>query len=90
MFFLLRNYNAELGQIVYRASGMFLPVFLACTFASLAPSTIGFLLGLNSAGQRRNDRSAQSWTGFFVGGTVTTINLILLLAYVMLRFPQPG
>ncbi len=89
-FFLYRNYNRELGQVVYSAGGMFLPVFLGCAFASLGPSAIGLLLGLSSAGQRRNDRPTQSWIAFFLGGTITTINLVLLLAYAMLRFPQPG
>ena len=86
---LMRNYHHELGQIVYSAESSFVLVFFGCTLVSLVPASIGFFLGLSSAGQRRNDKPKRSWIGFFLGGLVTTFNLILLLAFLMLRFQQP-
>lgn len=88
-FFALRNYRHELGQIVFGTKGYFVPVFLGCLLLSIIPGTIGFVLGWNSAGQRRNDKPKLSWIGFFVGGGVLTVNLILLIAFMMLRFRQP-
>ncbi len=81
----IRNYDATLGQIVYGSSGLFLPAFLGCVAASALPAAVGFVLGWNSAGQRRNDKPGRSWVGFFVGGLVLTLDVILLIAFWMLR-----
>ncbi len=84
----LRNYHHELGQIIYGSKGLYLPVFLGCLFFSTVPSAIGFLLGWNSAGQRRNNKPRRSWIGFFLGGSILTLELILFIAFYMLRLPQ--
>jgi hypothetical protein len=86
---LFRNYQHELGQIVFGSKGYFLPAFLACVLLSSAPAAVGFLLGWSSAGQRRNDKPLRSWVGFFVGGAVLTFDMILLVAFWMLRLQQP-
>jgi hypothetical protein len=84
----LRNYRHDLGQIIYGAEGRFVMMFLGCVLLSVLPSAGGFLLGWSSAGQRRNDKPAHSWIGFFLGGGVLTLNLILLIAFYMLRWKQ--
>ncbi len=84
-----RNYEHELGQIVYGAKGVFLPLFLGCVAVSMVPSAVGFFLGWNSAGQRRNEKPARSWVGFFIGGVVLTLDLILLIAFWMIRLERP-
>jgi hypothetical protein len=84
-----RNYDHVLGQIVYGAEGLFVLAFGACLLLSMIPACLGALLGWSSAGQRRNDRPARSWIGFFVGGTVLTFDLILLIAFLMLRLAKP-
>ena len=81
----LRNYDHNLGQIVYGSKGVFLPLFLACLGLSLLPGAVGSVLGLSSAGQRRNDKPAWAWIGFLVGSSVVTANLILMIAYWMLK-----
>lgn len=80
-----RNYHSELGQIVYGAEGRFVPLFLGMVLCSLIPAFLGFVLGWNSAGQRRNDKPMRSWVGFFVGGGVVTLDIILMLAFYVLR-----
>ncbi|MFQ5591619.1 MAG: hypothetical protein ACE5HE_10685 [Phycisphaerae bacterium] len=85
---LWRNMQWELGRIMYRSDGLFLPAFFVCLGASIAPAATGFLLGWSSAGQRRNDRPMRSWIGFFVGGGVLTLNVILMIAFLMLQLPQ--
>ncbi len=82
-----RNYQPGLGQITYGPKGLFLPAYLGCILLSAAPGAVGFLLGWSSAGQRRNDKPRRSWIGFFVGGTVLTMNLILLITFWMIRLP---
>ncbi len=81
----LRNYDGQLGRIIYGAAGYYLPVFAACLLLSMLPGALGFALGLSSAGQRRNDKPTRSWIGFFLGGTVLTFDLILAIAFLMLR-----
>ena len=85
----LRNYESNIRQIVYGAQGNFLPMFLGCILVSLLPAALGFFLGWSSAGQRRNDRPIRSWIAFFVGGSVLTFNLILLIAFYLLRLEYP-
>ncbi len=80
-----RNYDHKLGQIIYGSEGFFLPAFCGCLLLSMAPSALGLLLGWSSAGQRRNDKPLRSWIGFFIGGSVLTFDLILLIALWMLR-----
>lgn len=53
--------------------------------ALLAVSGFGF--GLNSAGQRRNDKPMLSWISFFVGGAVLCLALVLL--FFFMRQGQP-
>lgn len=84
-----RNYDHELGQIVYGANSLYLPLLLGCVVLSMIPSAIGFFFGWSSAGQRRNEKPAWSWAGFFVGGAVLTFDLILLIAFWMLRLAKP-
>lgn len=82
------RYHADLRLIIYGADGRFVPALLVCLLASMVPAGCALLLGWNSAGQRRNDKPARSWVGFFVGGGVLTFDVILLLAFVMLRMKQ--
>lgn len=84
-----RNYQDDIGQIVYGSRGMFLPLFLGSVLLSMFPGALGFALGWSSAGQRRNDRPSQSWIGFFIGGLVLAVDLILVIAFWMLRLEQP-
>jgi len=85
----IRNYDGNLVQITYGSGSKFAPLLLGCLLLSMAPGFVGFLLGLNSAGQRRNEKSNRSWMGFFIGGLVLTLDFILLLAFWKLRFEIP-
>ncbi len=89
-YLLLRNYHADLGQIVYGAQGSFVLALSACVLLSTVPGALGFVFGWSSAGQRRNDKPVCSWIGFFLGGGVVTLNLIILIAFSMLRIKSPG
>lgn len=79
------RYEADIGRIVYGDKGLLVPLLLGCLAASILLGGLGFVLGFNSAGQRRNERSTQSWIAFFLGASICTMDLIMLLAFVMLR-----
>lgn len=79
------RYDRLLGQIIYGSQGRFVPALLGCIAISASLAGVAFLLGLSSAGQRRNDHQRSSWIGFFLGGSVLTINVILFAAFWMLR-----
>ena len=89
VYLFYRNFTFELAAIVYQQGSKFLPFYLGAAALAGLLSGIGFLLGWNSAGQRRNQRPTWSWAGFFVGGAVATVTVILLLAFVMLRQEIP-
>lgn len=81
----LRNFRWELGNIVYGKTSSYASMFLAAVAVAAVLGVLGFVLGWSSAGQRRNDKQTRSWIGFFVGGTVVTLSIILLLAFWKLR-----
>ncbi len=83
------RYDSTLGRIIYGAKGQFVLAFAVALVASVAPAAVGFLLGLNSASQRRNDQSSRSWTGFFLGGAILSADIVLLIAFYMLRLERP-
>jgi hypothetical protein len=54
-------------------------VQMAAAFTLLL-AAIGFGMGLNSAGQRRNDKPILSWIGFFVGaGVICFVGVLMFL-----------
>ncbi len=56
-------------------------VILAVGFITMLLAVSGFGFGLNSVGQRRNDKPALSWISFLVGGTVLCLALVLLFFF---------
>ncbi len=85
-----RRFDADLGRIIYGSQGRFMLAFVGCVALSMAPAALGFVMGWSSAGQRRNDQSRRSWIAFFVGGGVLTLNVVLLIAFFMLRLQPQG
>ena len=85
-----RRFDADLGRIIYGSQGRFMLAFLGCVLLSTAAAGLGFVMGWSSAGQRRNDLSRRSWIAFFVGGSVLTLNVVLLIAFFMLRLQAQG
>lgn len=84
------RFNADLGRIIYGSQGRFVLGFVGCVLLSMVPAALGFVMGWSSAGQRRNDQSSRSWIAFFVGGSVFTLNVVLLIAFFMLRLKAQG
>lgn len=61
---------------------------LAAAGVTLLMAAIGFGMGFNSAGQRRNDKPKLSWIGFFISAGVLCITLVLLFLF-MVRAESP-
>ncbi len=80
------KYNHDLRAISYGELGNFKPALLACVGLAGLLSVIGLVLGFNSAGQRRNKNSGQSWTGFFLGVGVLSLAIVLFAAFRALGF----
>ncbi len=56
-------------------------VVYGAAFMTMVLAASGFGLGLNSAGQRRNDKPQLSWTGFFIGAAILCLTVVLLFIF---------
>jgi len=83
----MRNWDGTLRAIVYKATGPYKYAFLACIAAALLVAVIALLFGWSSAGQRRNPNQGRSWAGFFMGGAVASLCVILLYAFMTFGLP---
>ncbi len=80
------KYSHQLRAISYGEAGMFKPALLVCIALAGGLSVIGLALGFNSAGQRRNKNSGESWAGFFLGTAVLSLTIILFVTFRSLGF----
>lgn len=79
-FFILKNMWPNKEWVFYYGSKGKAGI-LICSALALLLSTIGFGLGLNSAGQRRNEKQQLSWIGFFIGGMILTLTIVVLALF---------
>jgi len=79
-FFLKRGLASQDFVFLYGPRGK-MAVLLAAA-VTLLLSGAGFGFGLNSAGQRRNDRQRLSWIGFFLGALVLALTLVLVFVFI--------
>jgi hypothetical protein len=70
-----RNFDRISFFVTYNPKGFWLPLVGTGLLLGLGAGTAGFFVGLHSAGQRRNPRSALSWKGFFLNALVIMIML---------------
>lgn len=56
-------------------------VIMGATAGTILVAAIAFGMGLNSAGQRRNDKPLFSWLGFFISAGVICMSLILFFLF---------
>lgn len=79
-FFIVRRFDFKEFIFYYAGPGrMGVLISAACT---LLLATAGFGLGLNSAGQRRNDKQRLSWLGFFIGAVVLALTVVGVFLFV--------
>jgi amino acid transporter len=76
-----RNFKPDLKVIVFGKHSPYQWVVLGTVAVTILLSTVGLLLGINSAGQRRNELQKHSWAGFFIGTGVLSLALILFVAF---------
>jgi hypothetical protein len=79
VFLLFRNLNPQEKMIYYAQT--YKLAFLGGTAVTLMLSVAAFGLGLNSVGQRRNDKQRMSWIGFFIGAAVFSLTLVIFFIF---------
>lgn len=85
---LARNFtNLQTFYVVYNPETLYLPALGASLLAALGCGAIGFFVGLNSAGQKRNTQSKLAWMGFFFSAAVITLALCVGLFFFFARRP---
>jgi hypothetical protein len=81
IFFIARNMDRQ-EWIFYYGTPSRIAVLLSA-MVSLLLSGMGFGFGLNSAGQRRNDKQQLSWVGFFTGAIVLALTFVMLSLFFL-------
>lgn len=85
----IRAMRGDFGDLQPRYGTSVRLAAFGATAVSLFLSVIGFGLGINSVGQRRNERQTLSWIGFFVGAAVMVLT-IGVFAFFYLRGDYVG
>lgn len=84
---ILRNFHAEFFEVIYDANRNFKVIVLALAAVAGVTGAIGFLIGLTSAGQKRNTKSRMSWQGFFISALALTITMSMGLFFILTQNP---
>ena len=79
-YMLQRNLIWETKLIVYK-SQFYMPLVLLLTAGTLLMAAAAIAIGANSAGQRRNEKSRLSWTGFFIGAVTLSLTIIMFYGF---------
>ncbi len=58
---------------------------IAATLFSLAASSIGFFVALNSAGQKRNELSGLAWKTFFAHALIIGVTIGVIIVFFFAR-----
>lgn len=82
LFLVIRRLSIQ-EMAVFYGSPTRMAILLATAVTAML-AVIGFGLGINSVGQRRNERQSLSWMGFFVGSAVLVLT-IGVFAFFFLR-----
>lgn len=86
IFLFFRNFDPVTNRVLFRKDSLFLMTFALAVVVSMLLGAAAVALGVNSAGQRRNEAQGKSWAGFFMGGLAVAIDFILIYAMYQLRF----
>jgi hypothetical protein len=79
--FIFGAFHTDSFLTIYKqGSSRFFGIVLSLAIAGFS-GALGFILGLNSAGQRRNTASTRSWQGFFANALVVTLSISLLIFF---------
>lgn len=68
--------------VIYYGGPTKMAVYLSAAL-TLVLAGAAFGLGVNSAGQRRNDRQRASWIGFFVSAAVLLLTIVMIAVFMM-------
>lgn len=80
VFFVLRRFDVREMLLTYGSPTKY--AILGSALMTMMLAAAGFGFGLNSAGQKRNDKQQLSWIGFFLGALVLALTLVVLFLFV--------
>lgn len=87
LFCVLKGFDWQVFMLTYNSKGPRLILLGASLFVSLAAGVVGFCVGFNSAGQRRNKKSRLAWIGFFTNAALIAVSLMVAIFFVLTRNP---
>lgn len=84
-FAVFQKFDPGVMAVVYAGDSLRFPIIMAGTALAMSASGIGFFIGLNSAGQKRNTKSGLSWVGFFINAVLLTITVCVFIFFYFVR-----
>ena len=84
---IVRNYQSDMQVVLYKRASMYAPLIYLTTALTLLLAAAGASIGLNSAGQKRNEYTRRSWLAFFIGLATISVTIICFSVYWFLKFP---
>jgi len=84
---LVRRFDRTAFYVSFNFGGALQPVLGLGLLVGLGAGVIGFFMALNSAGQKRNTRSALAWKSFFLNALVITLALSAVVFFFFTRNP---
>lgn len=82
---ILGGFDWEQFYFVYGRGGLRFYAVLLAILTALATGGLGLLLGIASAGQRRNKQAKLSWIGFFGSAATLTLTLCTFVFFWMTK-----
>ena len=87
IYCVLSGFDWKVFMLTYNRQGIRLYAVGGALFIALAASVVGFCVGFNSAGQRRNKKSRLSWIGFFANAALIALTLMVAVFFLFTRNP---
>ena len=87
VYCVLKGFDWKVFMLTYDRKGIRLFMLGGALFVALAASVVGFCVGFNSAGQRRNKKSRLAWIGFFANAALIAVTLMVAFFFLFTRNP---
>lgn len=85
---IMQKFDWSTFALYYGSKGLRMPVILGAAAAGCMIGAIGFIMGLRTAGQKRNKQARLSWIGFFTSAAAITLGACAGIFFWIVKIAQ--